>query len=964
MYDIIFVKKIMPYQYIGMSNSSDKIVFKATNNGGFHNASQNGSFIGIDLHNTDKSSFLTEDIFKHLEDVDRYVYEIGHNESNDNSYWEKSQLKQTFTMLVSSLTPLTARWRVGRTENGNVNSYLWEQWKDITQGEQFVTLNECSWDCKIVLQIDGNFEMTTFNHRYGNMTDSIYVNFERNKLLDFQFSSNVEFPIQSTYDSIKKNIQLYNAGDYGIAELNMNTNEDFQFEVVFDADKTLNGIYNLLLYDWSKGSERQISIQPHNQGHKVKIDNTLVFTAESGSNTISIRYKPQSKQIFVSDDNFDTTNDISVNNDSLTCNFISRLQIYQNNGYCADSVKLYSYASLTGGTIYFDANATSDNNADGTEDKPYKTLDMLTNVILNNGASVCLSRGSTFDKPLDLKYLSNVIVIDYGYGSERPLIDLSHYSLRATYLACIDIRNSTNMFVENIHLKAAKDVNDYTVTSLQALNAETKARLNNNGSISAGILITSNESFVTSNITISNLEIEKIYAMTPTVDEGKYNFTSHGIGILIANVQHNLGNLGANISSGRISEYNDWNINSITIKDCHFHDISYRGIYACSTNNLEIENNVMEYIGGPSIMVAISRNFTVRKNNITYSGHQERDSITKNHLYHERASGMWTWRVVGGMVEENTFAYSKGRRDSYGIHLDFDSHNVIIQRNLSIQNSGGFIQILGLCENSIWRYNISINDETRTEDSNLAENSNGRKVFYEPPENWIGEANYADGGALIRVSGYTGSNNELKGPFNSYIHNNSIYNDATFSTVYHKTLNGLYIANNALYYEGNEDLSNVVRIVSPNDGWQSSTFTTDDNVYSYNNISNKNIFEFAGSTNENNVIQSTVFDDEISNTQTNESKLPYMKINSSDEQGKYPIVPITYTSGENYTSQEFVTAMEQTTLRYFNDYDNNHIRNGILPIGARINTTLMADSMTLGTEEDTPKTITLSAAFT
>jgi hypothetical protein len=38
---------------------------------------------------------------------------------------------------------------------------------------------------------------------------------------------------------------------------------------------------------------------------------------------------------------------------------------------------------------------------------------------------------------------------------------------------------------------------------------------------------------------------------------------------------------------------------------------------------------------------------------------------------------------------------------------------VTIQYNLSLDNEGGFVEILGDCVNSIYRYNVSINDGSR-----------------------------------------------------------------------------------------------------------------------------------------------------------------------------------------------------------------------------------------------------------
>jgi hypothetical protein len=65
------------------------------------------------------------------------------------------------------------------------------------------------------------------------------------------------------------------------------------------------------------------------------------------------------------------------------------------------------------------------------------------------------------------------------------------------------------------------------------------------------------------------------------------------------------------------------------------------------------------------------------------------------------------------IIEKNTFRNAHGWLDSYGFHLDIANENCIVQYNLSMDNAGGFVQVLGKNKNCSYRYNISINDGWR-----------------------------------------------------------------------------------------------------------------------------------------------------------------------------------------------------------------------------------------------------------
>jgi len=140
------------------------------------------------------------------------------------------------------------------------------------------------------------------------------------------------------------------------------------------------------------------------------------------------------------------------------------------------------------------------------------------------------------------------------------------------------------------------------------------------------------------------------------------------------------------------------------------------------------------------------------------------------------------------LIEKNKFMHARGKMDSCGAHIDFNCNDVVVQYNLSVDNEGGFVQILGNNNNCSYRYNISINDGSRVKGKNGA---------------------FADG-RVLRISGFAGKNKKRVGPFNSYIYNNTVYVKETISSCFGvvSMTDGLLFANNIFYLLG--DTRNAV----------------------------------------------------------------------------------------------------------------------------------------------------------
>ena len=128
------------------------------------------------------------------------------------------------------------------------------------------------------------------------------------------------------------------------------------------------------------------------------------------------------------------------------------------------------------------------------------------------------------------------------------------------------------------------------------------------------------------------------------------------------------------------------------------------------------------------------------------------------------------------LYERNVCTNSKGKGDSAGIHIDFNCRDIIVQRNLSSNNEGGFMEVLGKNYNCAYQYNVSINDGSRIK----------------------GVEGAVHEGKVLMVSGHC-----MKlpfGPFNSSYYNNTVYADDSISPklAIIGSAEGLLIANNIL----------------------------------------------------------------------------------------------------------------------------------------------------------------------
>lgn len=411
----------------------------------------------------------------------------------------------------------------------------------------------------------------------------------------------------------------------------------------------------------------------------------------------------------------------------------------------------YSDPVSTGRTFYVDNNTGNDSNDGLTPQNAWKTLEQASRMNYLPGDELLLDAGSTFKGKLVLHGGGSdnnpVTVSSYNsenHGSRLPLIDA------AGYLAAIQIENGKNFEISSLELTADAGEPKETEAARRRY----------------GVLITSGIPGDYPNFRMKNLKIHHIFASENVKGDGQNPTSNMGYGFFIA------------------MNNKDAKLRNILIEGCTIEMTGHTGIrifgYGDNTGNyyidgLKIINNTLTNIGGPGMVPGRCENVLVRGNVTDHTG----SSVDQR--MHARGSGIWPWTCRNVLIEKNRFMHARGKADSCGAHIDFNCKNVVVQYNLSLDNAGGFVEILGNDSNCCYRYNVSINDGFRIKGQNGAHQE----------------------GKVLWTSGYTGSGNKRSGPINSYIYNNTVYVKGDIRTCFSftRTARGILIANNIFYIE-------------------------------------------------------------------------------------------------------------------------------------------------------------------
>ena len=403
-------------------------------------------------------------------------------------------------------------------------------------------------------------------------------------------------------------------------------------------------------------------------------------------------------------------------------------------------------------SYYVDSVSGNDSHDGLSPQTAWKTLSKASSQAYGPGDRLLLRRGARFNGTLLLQATGSaqlpVIVDTYDHGdgiNAKPIIDAAGYE------AGVHITNGSYVEINNLEIVSDGGTN----IEKQAL----KQRY--------GVLVEAEKPGIYQHIHVANLDIHAIFATESVPANGKNPTSNKGMGI------------------GILAKSEEAKLMDIVIKDCNIGLTGFTGIKISGKSfdpeffvqEVRILNNKLRFIGGPGIQPGRCRDVIVRGNTVDHSG----SSVDPR--MHGRGSGIWPWTCHNVLIEKNRFMHARGKADSDGMHIDYNCKDVVIQYNISMDNEGGFIEILRNNYNCCYRYNLSINDGFRVKGQNGAKQDS----------------------RILWLSGYFGNKKPKKGPFNSYIYNNTIYTKkdsrSCFSIM--STAEGVLIANNIFYIQGN-----------------------------------------------------------------------------------------------------------------------------------------------------------------
>jgi len=393
-------------------------------------------------------------------------------------------------------------------------------------------------------------------------------------------------------------------------------------------------------------------------------------------------------------------------------------------------------AAASAAEYYVDSLSGQDSNNGTAAEQAWKTLDKVNATTLGPGDRVLLKKGCTFEGYLDLKANGSaqqpVVVDAYGSG-ELPVVDVTGAKQG------ILIANSSFLEVNNLEITSqGKGI----VTAIDISSSNTACE----------------------HIYLNKLYIHDIYAKTResvehlvSKDRTKEGFqfsACPGQGIVVLSKEP---------------------LKDLRIENCRLERIAQTGISihgrksgTIALTDIQVLNNTLKEIGGPGIQPSRVAHMVVRGNIVDQSG------CATDIRMRGRGSGIWPWGSDDVLIEKNQFLHARGSGDSCGAHIDFNCSNVTVQYNLSADNEGGFVEILGNDKNCCYRYNISVNDGARVK---------GRNAMMDGKTLWL--------------SSFTGGAKRC-GPYNAYIYNNTIYVKESIRSAFviTRTTEGALIANN------------------------------------------------------------------------------------------------------------------------------------------------------------------------
>ena len=343
--------------------------------------------------------------------------------------------------------------------------------------------------------------------------------------------------------------------------------------------------------------------------------------------------------------------------------------------------------SLCAQNQYYLSSSTGNDNNNGSQTQPWKTLSKLSNISLGPGDTVYFKKGDTFRG----HYVVNgsgtegnlITFTSYGSGNQPIISGSSHDDGGGDYREAILVTNHDNMVFDGLEIQNHRTISRSGVGDL----------------VSFGIRIEVSDSNVDlNNFSFRNMTFKNVYALywVDPADQNAFNdFEVSGLTFIS--------------SWGGI-------INNVIVEESYFTDLQRIGVHIKNTmgktstkrnTNFVFRNNEFFQIGGTCVLPIRTENCLIENNIFNQPGAKTNDKMIG------RGSAVWNWYSINTIVQHNQAINAKGILDSHGIHVDHSNVDTFIQYNYMQDCEGGFVEILGGNQRAVYRFNISVNDGWR-----------------------------------------------------------------------------------------------------------------------------------------------------------------------------------------------------------------------------------------------------------
>ncbi len=421
---------------------------------------------------------------------------------------------------------------------------------------------------------------------------------------------------------------------------------------------------------------------------------------------------------------------------------------------------------LLSGTTYYVSSTTGNDTNSGTQpEQAWQSLSRVNSHSLMPGDSVLFRSGDVFIGQLYVTRSGSegapIVFSRYGTGA-KPILN-SAPSTGGAYESSVLFRNNSYIVLQDLEVTNDRKISRSGITD----------------QVGYGIFVHNSGDEIMRSFVLRNLTIRSVYAINTT-----------GVDFDALQVS------GIFFRSERNAEVGkEKHIRDILIEDNYITLTGKFGIWtqhvggAAGVGNdsinrnmdIVIRNNHTFRTGGSGVQPGRSYNLLMEGNTFEYPGSNADARMAK------RGSGAWFWSTRNVVAQYNRTLHARGPADTYSIHIDHGNKNVFVQYNYSENNEGGFAEILGDNVNSVYRFNVSVNDGIR---------HNNRSIW---------------------VSQYAGVNRSVTSDSN-FVYNNTIHVGNNRTTGIHLDGDNTYIFNNILYSAAGSSIGDRELVIKITEG--------------------------------------------------------------------------------------------------------------------------------------------------